>query len=313
MNTGPVLNVVASVHQRLLNHAREHGEELQSVLVRYALERLLYRLSLSVHREILILKGAMLVKLWIDQPYRATRDLDFLGFGEINAGRFEDIFRLICRQATEDDGLVFHPDSVRVEAIKQGQEYEGLRIHLRATLGKALIPVQVDIGFGDVVVPAPVEVTYPTLLRFSAPTIRAYQVETVIAEKFQAMVVLGMSNSRLKDFYDIHMIADRLSIDGLLLYHALAATFQRRRTTIPVGFPVALSLAFAQDRRHQAQWHGFLRRNQITDVTGDLTAIVGTIQQFIMPPIQALHSGHPFRMRWPPGGAWLVTSPEHNP
>lgn len=237
-------NLAASVRQRLMNLARAQNEDFQLVLTRYALERLLYRLSQSEHRDVFVLKGAMLFQLWGDQPHRPTRDLDLLGRGDNSIPRFERIFREVCELAVQDDGLVFNAESVRGDTIKEDQEYEGLRLKLDCHLENARIPIQIDIGFGDVVTPAATEVTYPVLLDFPAPVLPAYSRESVVAEKFQAMVMLGIANSRMKDFYDLWMLARQFKFQGPVLCQAIQATFERRRAPVPADVPVALSAEF---------------------------------------------------------------------
>jgi Nucleotidyl transferase AbiEii toxin, Type IV TA system len=246
--------MAASVRQRLLNIARDRQEDFQLVLSRFALERLLFRLSRSQHRDAFTLKGAMLFQFWGGEPHRPTRDLDLLGRGEPSTEQFEQVFQEVCRQPAGDDGLVFRDETVRAEQIKEDDEYQGLRIRLEARLGSARIPIQIDVGFGDAVTPGPQEITFPTLLDFPAPVIQAYPRETVVAEKFQAMVMLGIANSRMKDFYDLWMLAGQFEFQGPILCDAIHATFDRRKTTLPVGPPLALTSEFAEDSGKQTQW-----------------------------------------------------------
>jgi len=241
-------NLAASVRQRLLNLARQRKDEFQLVLIHYGLERLLYRLSISEYANQFTLKGALLFQLWVGQPHRSTLDLDLLSKGNSDVERFKGIFRQICTLSVPDDGLLFLPESVTAEEIREDQRYNGIRIHATATLGKAKIPIQVDIGFGDAVTPASKRIDYPSLLGFPAPKLRAYPKETVVAEKFEAMVSLGITNSRMKDFYDLWMIARDFEFDGEILSKAIQATFRRRGTNIPTELPVALAGEFAADR-----------------------------------------------------------------
>jgi hypothetical protein len=203
LTKGRPVNVPASVRQRLLNLAHQTKQDFGLLLMKYALERLLYRLSVSPHRDIFVLKGALLFDLWTHQPYRPTRDLDLLGCGDSSLERYRKLFSEICTQTVEDDGVSFFADTVTAERIRDDEDYEGVRLVLQARLGAARISLQIDIGFGDVITPSPVEVEYPTLLDFPAPKLRAYPKETVVAEKFEAMVKLGIANSRMKDFYDL--------------------------------------------------------------------------------------------------------------
>ena len=196
-------NLAASVRQRLLNIAKRNGEAFDLVLTRYALERLLYRLGNSRYHNQFLLKGAMLFAVRGGAPHRPTRDLDLLGFGPNDLPQVQAVFQNICQVPVEPDGLKFLPDTVRVSEIREDQEYQGVRLPFDAKLENAIIPIQVDIGYGDAVTPAPQEISYPTLLEFPAPQLRAYPIYTVVAEKFQALVLLGIANSRMKDFYDI--------------------------------------------------------------------------------------------------------------
>lgn len=297
-------NLAASVRHRLLSQARANREEFQFVLIRYALERLLYRLSCSPHRDLFVLKGAMLFRLWSGQLHRPTKDLDLLGQGEQSLTRFEQIFRELCGQTVEDDGLVFEPASVRGEQIREDQEYEGLRIHCVARLERAKASLQIDIGFGDAITPAPVAIEFPTLLGFPAPVLQAYPRETVVAEKYQAMAALGIANSRMKDFYDLWFLAHRLAFAGTALSNAIRATFERRRTALPTDTPLAWTPAFHDDDAKKQQWQAFVRKIKLsTDGIGlvDITAILRT---FLLPPTTALRAGESFNKSWPAGGPW---------
>jgi len=298
-------NVAASVRQRLLNHSRETGQEFQHVLTRYALERLLYRISQSPVRESLILKGAMLFQVWSGQLHRPTRDLDLLGFGDPSHERFADVFRDICRLDVEPDGMEFDTDSVRVEDIREDVEYSGIRIRLRATLAGARLELQIDIGFGDAITPDPVETNYPTLLEFPAPIVRAYPRETVVAEKLQAMVMLGIANSRMKDFYDVWTLSRLFDFRGESLTDAIAATFDRRQTAIPDGVPFALTDEFATDSAKQTQWSAFVRKGRFDDCPTDLLEVVEPLREFLLPPLSALSAETRFVRTWPAGGPWL--------
>ena len=240
-------NLAASVRQRLLNIAKREGEVFDLVLTRYALERFLYRLGHSQYHSQFLLKGAMLFAVWGGEPHRPTRDIDLLGFGPSELPLLEKIFRNICQENVEPDGVEFLPDTLRAIEIREDQEYQGVRVQFEARLENAMIPIQVDIGFGDAVTPAPENITYPTVLDFAAPKLRAYPVYTVVAEKFQAMVWLGIANTRMKDFYDIWIIMQKFSFNGQLLAQAIEATFVRRNTLLPASAPLALSKVFSSD------------------------------------------------------------------
>jgi len=266
-------NLPASVRARLLNLAKERGEDLDLVLKRFGIERLLFRLSQSPHRDLFILKGAMLFELWMGRSHRTTKDLDLLGSGSPEIPRLERIFQDLCQWPVDPDGLEFLPATVKGAEIREDSVYQGVRITLLARLGAARIALQVDIGFGDAVVPSPELVTYPSLLGLSAPTLRAYPQAAVVAEKFHAMVVLGLANSRLKDYHDIWMILRSFDLAPETLQEAIMATFQRRRTTIPDGIPAGLSDAFATAPQKLSQWKAFLRKKGL-DPSLDLSLVV---------------------------------------
>ena len=297
-------DVAASVRQRLLNLARNHGEDFGLVLTRYALERVMYRLSASGHREQFVLKGAMLFALWGGEPHRPTRDLDLLGHGSIDTRRLEQVFREVIGVEVEDDGLEFQAETVRGERIREDEEYEGVRIHLGARLAAARIKVQVDVGFGDVITPAPLEAEYPVMLDFPAPRLRAYPRETVVAEKFEAMVKLGIANSRMKDFYDLWVMSRDFEFDGTLLSQAIKATFERRGTLLPTVVPLALSDEFSKDLAKKTQWAAFLRRLGRDAGGTSLAEVTKVLKEFLMPPASAAAQSETFDMLWPPAGPW---------
>lgn len=251
-------NVGASVRQRLLNLAHARGQPMELLLTRYALERLLYRLSVSPHRERFVLKGAMLLATWFDEPHRATRDVDLLGFGDAAEDALLGTFREIMAVEV-DDGVSFDLNGLRIEAIREEVEYGGSRIRTTAALAGARIPITVDIGFGDAVEPGVEDIDLPVPLDMPSPHLRAYPPETVIAEKFHAMVVLGRANSRMKDYYDVWMLTSAFDIEHERLRRAIVATFARRCTVIPAEVPDGLSDAFATDPGKQRQWDAFAR------------------------------------------------------
>ena len=253
----------ASVRARLLNVAKATGTDFNLVLVRFALERLLFRLSTSAHSDRFVLKGALLFTLWYDLPHRATRDADLLGFGPSDTGSMAGVFRDIASVAA-DDGIVFDPASVRVGVIRKDAGYGGVRVTLNGKLANARCVAQVDAGFGDAVTPGPTDAVYPMLLDdLPAPRLRTYPVYTVVAEKLHAIVVLGMVNSRLKDYLDLVVIMEREALDEPTLALAIAATFQRRGTALPNAPPVGLSHEFALDPTRIALWQSLLKKNDI--------------------------------------------------
>lgn len=295
-------NVAASVKDRLLRLAKERGDDFNFVLARYALERLLYRLSRSSHEKDFVVKGAMLFAVWSGNPHRATKDLDLLGRGTPDQRRLETVFRDVVGVSVDDDGLVFLPATIRAEAIREEAVYDGIRIRLDARLGSAVIPLQVDVGFGDAVIPEPVRTEFPTLLDQPAPKVKTYPRTAVVAEKLHAMVVLGIANSRMKDFFDIWFLCRTFDFDGAELQRAIAATFERRQTAIPGETPLALTATFARDAQKQTQWKAFVKRAHVPDV--DLNTVVDTLAAFLKPPIEALDASRRFGAQWPPQGPW---------
>ncbi len=296
--------LVASVRQRLLNMTRETGEDASLVWSAYAAERLLYRLSVSEYRRDFVLKGAALFRVWVGQRYRPTRDIDLLGYGGDTEGRIRSVFCSVCQVPVEPDGLVFDPDSVAVVPIRGSQTYGGQRVSVDAFLGKSLIPVRIDVAFGDAVTPQPEDVTYPTLLEFPAPRLRASTRETTVAEKLHAMVERGALNSRMKDFHDVHVLARDFAFDGAKLATAITATFGRRGTAIPQQLPLALTGEFGRDATKQTQWRAFVRRAGAESVPTDLHDVLAAIALFLGLALRALRAGEAFGASWGPGGPW---------
>lgn len=280
MSVNRVKNITASVRQRLLNISREKGEDFNLILVRYSAERLLYRISVSEYANDFILKGAMLFAAWFSAPYRSTRDLDFLARGEPDIAHIQHMFEWFCQQPVQNDGLRYDPETIRIESIREPNEYGGLRVKMKSFLGPIHIPVQADIGFGDVVTPEEIIIEYPTLIDLPAPRLKSYPPETMIAEKFHAMVFHGIAISRMKDFYDLYIIRQNRSLNKKHLMKAIQATFQRRKTEIPSKLPVALSDKFACDPVKSTQWSSFIERNDIRDAPGELTIVIEDLRKF---------------------------------
>lgn len=276
-------NVTKSVHQRLLNIRDTTGEQFDHLLMRYGLERLLYRIAASGHAEAFVLKGAMLFALWHDVPSRPTRDVDLLGFGDLTHHRLRVIFADACTASVEDDGLFFDPDSIKTEDIRDDQEYNGIRVRLLGFLGRARLPVQIDVGFGDALIPEPEWIDYPAILAYPAPRLRAYHPATVLGEKLNATVVLGALNSRMKDFYDMHIILTHMDIDDRILRDAIRATFERRNVPLPEELPVAFTPEFLEDGIKEAQWQAFLRRSSLSSFHLDLASVLADLKKRLWP------------------------------
>jgi predicted nucleotidyltransferase component of viral defense system len=303
----PPKNIVASIQARLLQHSRALGVDHQLTLFRFAGERLLYRLSRSEYADKFILKGAALMLLWLGEKIRPTKDIDLLGFGDTSAEELKRVFTALCEQKTAGDGLDFLAQTVQVEAIREQQEYGGMRVSLTVQLGNIKIPLQVDVGVGDAVVPPPEILDYPGLLDLPRARVRAYRPETSIAEKCEAMVRLAAANSRMKDFSDIYSLASARSFDGETLRAALAATFSRRETAIPTPLPLALTSEFSADAQKRRQWDAFVRRNRLSDAPQSLDQIVEKIAEFLGPVLQAVAADRPWRRHWTPNGPWTAS------
>jgi predicted nucleotidyltransferase component of viral defense system len=275
----PLKNIGASVRMRLLKLAQSSGQSFEIVLTRFALERLLFRLSKSEYANQFVLKGAMVMLTWFNDPHRSTRDLDLLGYGDPEPENMLAIFRGVL-SLDVDDGVRFNVAALRVERIREELEYGGLRLRTTAEIAGARINVVIDIGFGDAIEPQAELINYPGLLDFETPRLRAYPRETVIAEKFQAMIALGLVNSRMKDYYDIWMLSRNFAFNEELS-KAIAATFARRKTLIPNELPVGLSAAFASDLQKQRQWRAFVENVAVDP--GELASVVNDLSAFLMP------------------------------
>jgi len=273
-------NIGASVRARLLNIARDQGQTFNLVLNRYTIERLLYRLSQSQHADRFVLKGATLLMTWFDEPFRGTQDLDLLGYGDPDPNAVLALFHEIL--AIEDqDGVQFEVETARIDRIREDVAYGGVRIRTIAEIGGAQVPVSVDIGFGDATEPGAEDMNFPVMLDMPVPKLRGYARETVIAEKFQAMVALGHANTRLKDYYDIWILSQSFTFEGGRLPQAIRATFARRGTQIPMDLPDALTPAFAENDQKQQQWQAFI--DGVALDPGSLSDVVESIASFIMP------------------------------
>lgn len=275
-----IKNMGASVRARLLNVSKESGQNYQLVLTRYANERLLYRLGESAHADRFVLKGAVLLMTWFEEPFRGTRDVDLLGHGDPEPAAVLDVFQeILAREG--DDGVRFDAQGAEIGRIREDTKYGGLRIKTTADVGGARVPISIDVGFGDATEPQPEELTLPGLLDMPPAKLRGYARETVIAEKFQAMVALGLTNTRIKDYYDVWLLSQSFEFDQRQLARAIAATFERRGTDVPSETPEGLTPAFAEDEAKQRQWEVFVRDVSVNP--GSLQDVIGTIVGFLMP------------------------------
>ena len=299
------MNVVSplaqSVQTRLVRVAKDLRVDPNLILSRYAAERLLYRLSCSRHAERFVLKGAMMLIVWLGDIIRPTRDVDLLGLGDLSDEAILDIFREIATTDVEPDGVVFDATTITVARIREEDTHGGCRVMLSGHLGSARLRIQIDIGIGDAVFPDPELIGYPSLLDFPRPKLKAYRPETAIAEKLHAMATLGSTNSRMRDFFDIRALARAEPFDGERLACAIRTTFDRRRAPVPAN-PLALTDAFVEVDGKRDQWNGFLRKNGLPDE--DFAVVIDEVSGFLLPVISMIAASATFDKVWLPGGPW---------
>lgn len=293
-----ITNIAASIRQRLLNLARERKEDFGLLLTQYSLERLLYRIAKSRHREKFVLKGALLFELWTEQRYRPTRDADFLARGKNSPEIFVTIFKEICEEKVDEDGLSFDASTVVADRIVEDADYAGIRVRFVGYLENARIPIQIDLGFGDVITPAPVEIEIPSLLNLPTSKLLTYPRESVIAEKFEAMVSLGIANSRMKDLYDIQSLSRGFSFDGAILSDAIKKTFAARGTKLPSKTPLVFTAEFFDDQDKKKQWAAFCRKNRSYVAEASLQSICAEIAAFLLPILDVLDGNSPAPGIW---------------
>jgi len=296
-------DIGVSVRQRLLNKSRTQGRPFQELLQYFAMERFLYRLAKSPYSDRFVLKGALLLTAWRAPQSRPTMDIDLEGQVNNQLDHVKEVVATICGVGVEPDGIAFNRTSIEVSRIKEDADYEGVRVQFHATLARARVPMQLDIGFGDVITPEPTNIEYPSLLDFPAPVLRAYPKETVVAEKLEALTALGLLNSRMKDFYDLALLSRMYPFQGERLVKAISATFRNRGTTIEAE-PIGLTQAYCDDPARAIQWRAFVRRSRFDEEAGDLARLVTEIRQFALPVLTAAAAGNPFGLRWKPSGPW---------
>ena len=303
MTVKKVRNVAGSHRAKLLALARSRGEDFQFLLSRWVVERFLYRLAGSAQKDTFVVKGATLFLAWAGRLHRPTKDLALLGFGSPDVDDVTHRIRDVCA-VQADDGIVFDLAGIHRERIKEDAEYEGVRVRVPASLDGARVSMQIDVGFGDLVDPPPAELTFPVLLPLDAPVLRAYPPEAVIAEKFHAMVILGIANSRMKDFFDIWTLAQTHGFDIEMLAGSVRSTFERRRTPLPETVPMALTGEFLEDQSKQTQWAAFGKRLGLRDLL-PLPLIGGQIAAFLMPVLGPIRAANSVSQIWVPGGPWV--------
>jgi hypothetical protein len=303
MPTRPLKNVTASVHQRLLNLSRETKRPFNELLQYFAIERFLFRFSQSKYADRYVLKGAQMLQAWNAPLARPTMDIDMLGRKPSTIAALESVIRKVIAVDVEPDGVVFDPTTVKGKVIVKTAAYQGVRIRFRGMLGKIKLNVQLDFGFGDLVVPGPMAIELPDLIGLGAPRLLGYTPESAIAEKYQAMVALDIANTRIKDFYDVWLLSQTIEFDGAVLVEAIAATFKHRSTSLPAEPPIALTEEFGEAADKQALWRAFLRKGRLDAQGKQLGEIVAELREFLWPPTQAARTSDSFRKRWR-GGQW---------
>lgn len=300
-------NLAASVHQRLLNHAKAKGRPFNEILQYFALERFLYRLSQSPYQNQFVLKGALMFTVWQTPFIRSTRDIDLLGQLDNVVEQIVNAVKEICQQPVVEDGLSFDADTVSGERIIETADYHGVRVKFRAYLNSARIPMQIDVGFGDLVSPQPIAIQIPPILDFPPPELQGYSRESAIAEKLHIIISLGEINSRMKDYFDIWLLTTHFSFEGRTLTQAIRETFRHRQTKISIS-PVGLSDTFAHSSKKQTQWEAFLRRYRLKlegNIPTSLPETIQTINEFLHPVLSALMDERQFEQIWEPGGPWM--------
>ena len=300
---GKAKNITASVHQRLLNKAKESSRPFNEILQHFAIERFIYRLSKSPHADRFILKGALMFSAWTGSMARPTMDIDLLGNIENSTDLIVTVFKDACETEVENDGIVFHKDTVTATRITEDADYKGVRISLRGNLSSIRLILQIDIGFGDVIIPKPARVKYPVLLDFPPPELDGYTMESTVAEKFQSMVKLGLLNSRMKDFYDIWLLSRRFDFKGEILIEAIEKTFEKRKTPL-ISEPTIFNPTFMQDDTKQAQWQGFIKKTKLTETPESFKDVASVIKAFLQPVVAAIIDRQTFGSFWTAPGPW---------
>lgn len=304
MSRPQVQGLVDSILSRLKNEAKAAGRPFTELLELFAIERFLHRLGTSDQRGEFVLKGALLLREWLGADRRPTRDIDLLGSPGLAPADLRARLEGVIAAPVEDDGIELLAETVEVQPLRRETSVHALRARLEGRLGNVRLRYQIDVGLGDEVFPPPAEIVPGGLLGFPMASLRAYTPPTTIAEKLEAMVVLGAANSRLKDYYDLLMLPRTLELDGPTLAEAIERTFARRGTAIPADRLEGLSDDYAQSPLNRSRWRALLRKGALTAVEGDLPAVVEEIRRFAEPPLAAARDGVAFDRQWTPAGGW---------
>ncbi len=300
------VNMPASVRARLQNIAKETSRPFAEILQYYGMERLLYRFSKSPYAAGFILKGALMFTAWDIPQRRTTLDIDFSARFDNQINSIEKVIKDICKIAVISDGLVFDSKTVRGQRIKEDADYEGVRVKFVGFLERSRIPMQIDIGFGDIIHPKPKIIDYPVILDLPKPHLKGYPPESVVSEKFEAMMKLGLLNSRMKDFYDIWLLMRKFDFSGTILTEALKKTFNNRKTELPQRRPLFAQEIYDNKSDRQTLWMAFLRKNDIKNAPDKLSAIAKTIEKFLIKPLGAIKKGKGFNETWKAAGKWEI-------
>jgi predicted nucleotidyltransferase component of viral defense system len=295
--------LAASVRQRLYNKGQLTGRPFDELLQYYGIERFLYRLSRSQYKDRVVLKGALIFVVWQAPQSRVTRDIDLLGKFKNTIQNLESMVREACQLEVEPDGLIFDPRSVAGRRIKEDADYAGVRVRFLGRLDRARIPMQIDVGFGDSIYPEPPLIQYPSLLGMPGARLKGYPPETVIAEKFQAMSELEMLNTRMKDFYDVWLMARQFDFHSERLAEAIRATFENRKALLSVE-PVAFSEEFAKSPVKQQQWAAFIRKTHLQQAPAELQNVIPPIRRFLQPIVEAVLERKRVNLSWTAPGPW---------
>jgi hypothetical protein len=303
MMAGKTKNIAASVHQRLRNKARESSRPFNELLQHFAIERFIYRLSKGPHADRFVLKGALLFSAWTGSMSRPTMDIDLLGKIENRLETIVAVVKEACEMEVENDGIIFHKDTVTATRITEDADYKGVRVLVRGKLGSTRLFLQIDIGFGDVIIPGHSKINYPVLLDFPPPELDGYTMESTVAEKFQAMVKLDLLNSRMKDFYDIWFLSRRFDFKGQMLAKAIEKTFEKRKTPI-TSEPTIFNPSFMKDENKQAQWLGFINKVKLSDAPTSFESVATDIKVFLKPVVASIIDRQTFQLSWAAPGRW---------
>jgi hypothetical protein len=299
-----IINLQASVRSRLQTKAKETNRPFAEILQYYGMERFLFRLGKSAYSRHFILKGALMFTAWNIPQRRTTLDIDLLARFDNQISSIEQVIKDVCKITVVSDGLVFDPETVRGQRIKEDADYEGVRVKFVGFLERSRIPMQIDIGFGDIVYPRPRIFDYPVILDLPKPHLKGYPLESVVSEKFEAMVKLGLLNSRMKDFYDIWLMMLQFDFDGLNLTEALKRTFEHRKMELPQKRPLFAEEIYDGQSDRQTLWTAFLRKSDIKHASDKLSATAKAIEGFLIKPLDAIHKGMEFKKIWKASRTW---------